>query len=78
MSHCHVLDHIRYDAVVELGGLMNFVTYNGYNIPTRGASVAEVATSSYEVKVPTRTHPSDAQGTCSALAKTRRRFAAPW
>ena len=31
MFHCHILHHVTNDAVVEPGGLMNFVTYEGYD-----------------------------------------------
>ncbi len=31
MFHCHILHHVTNDAVVEPGGLMNFVTYQGYD-----------------------------------------------
>ncbi len=31
MFHCHILHHVTNDAVIEPGGLMNFVTYKGYD-----------------------------------------------
>lgn len=31
MFHCHILHHVTNDAVIEPGGLMNFVTYQGYD-----------------------------------------------
>jgi FtsP/CotA-like multicopper oxidase with cupredoxin domain len=31
MFHCHILHHVTNDAVIEPGGLMNFVTYEGYD-----------------------------------------------
>ncbi len=31
MFHCHILHHVTNDAVIEPGGLMNFVTYQGHD-----------------------------------------------
>ena len=31
MFHCHILHHVTNDAVIEPGGLMNFVTYEGHD-----------------------------------------------